>query len=189
MTMVVSASDSFSFSSKLLRRYFLCLFFILRRTIQQSLPNYACDVLHDTCPTKFNGVCDDITNFAQCSGGDCFDCDSCSQFDLDCISCLTKATGCYWCAGQGACLNSNYYKFGTCQTQGDYSATTCSSPKSFFKYVFGRYSVGKRKPSCGACMMCYLCALQLWNANMNDLLWNDKSVAMNCMKYNRGPTT
>lgn len=92
---------------------------------QQDL---SCDVYADSCPTRFDGVCDRDTD-EQCSGnGDCFDCDECQQFAYDCYSCLSN--GCYWCPGDATCFNSDRYILisgqSSCSTADEFIQNSCS---------------------------------------------------------------
>ena len=60
-----------------------------------------CDFNNDPCPTQFNGICESETKADLCGGGDCYDCDPCHQFHMDCTSCV--AGGCWWCPGDAFC--------------------------------------------------------------------------------------
>ena len=92
----------------------------------------ACNVYEDTCPTQFNGVCEAGTGSCNL---DCLDCDQCEQFSQDCTSCLQN--GCYYCAGDATCYNSNLYSFNqfshcTDATSYLHSGDSCEVPGAFF---------------------------------------------------------
>jgi M6 family metalloprotease-like protein len=96
----------------------------------------SCNVTQDTCPTKFNGVCDN--DQPDCAGQDCADCDQCKQFHYDCPGCLSN--GCYFCPGDATCYNSNSYIlniFSQCTKPEDYIQDSCQAADSsnYFRYV------------------------------------------------------
>ena len=106
---------------------------------QVSSQDFRCNALFDDCPSKEDGVCDNVngTNAPGCETTDCFDCNACSQFDLDCETCI-NARGCFWCPGDAACYNSRYEFLGSSCAEADYISIaegTCLPPTNFFKYV------------------------------------------------------
>jgi hypothetical protein len=54
----------------------------------------SCDILTDTCSTALNGVCDAGGGSICDLGTDCFDCDPCQAYTLDCEECI--AEGCWY---------------------------------------------------------------------------------------------
>jgi hypothetical protein len=103
--------------------------------------DFACNVLQDSCPTTYNGVCESEygTNQAACLKGDCGDCDQCVQFSFDCQGCTSN--GCYFCPGDATCYNSNLYTItgavASCNVPSEYTTDTCQNSQSdqFFEYV------------------------------------------------------
>jgi hypothetical protein len=107
-----------------------------------SAQDFTCDTVNDECSTKTNGECDSSLGSNPqpgCLNGDCFDCDLCGQFDLDCNGCL-NAQGCFWCPGDAKCYNSQNYQWksaaSSCNAPLDYiESGTCSQTGNFFRFV------------------------------------------------------
>ena len=99
-----------------------------------------CDVLQDKCPNAMNKICEKDT-VQGCQGGDCYDCDSCTAYHLDCNACISN--GCSWCPGDARCssvgpligLNGIYASFSSCPMGEDW-VTDCdgdSEMDNFFR--------------------------------------------------------
>lgn len=82
----------------------------------QQPQDLSCDLSADTCTEQFDGTCD-----RNC-GLDCFDCDECPQFEVNCGECL--ANNCHYCPGDGTCRNSDRYQItnviSSCETSNDW---------------------------------------------------------------------
>ncbi|CAB9496274.1 Furin-like protease 1, isoform 1 [Seminavis robusta] len=72
--------------------------------IDDAIRNWECDYTYQGsgCSQEFqiDGRC-----FAYSDCPDCWDCDPCRNFDLDCNGCVNAAEGegCYWCPGDAVC--------------------------------------------------------------------------------------
>jgi hypothetical protein len=97
----------------------------------------SCDLENDPCPQAYQNddECDSEFgyNLEECIGGDCWDCDICQEFYLDCGGCLNN--GCYWCDADGTCTNSPGHIFSKsqCQNEDDFVRDTCSPPENMFR--------------------------------------------------------
>jgi subtilisin family serine protease len=87
-----------------------------------------CDYQNDNCPYKGDEACD--VDLGYCFA-DCFDCDNCRQYDLDCSACLVD--GCVYCPKDGLCVSGmipqDYFapsnaKVPACSSQ-DYQSESC----------------------------------------------------------------
>ncbi|CAB9505040.1 Furin-like protease 1, isoform 1 [Seminavis robusta] len=67
-----------------------------------SVSAQSCDFNNDKCPYQFDGECD--ANVYCSANSDCFDCDPCAGFNLDCGLCT--AAGCMWCPYDASCLSA-----------------------------------------------------------------------------------
>ena len=113
---------------------------VLSITVAQT--NLSCDLVNDSCPSRFDGVCDSELGShpkPDCHGGDCADCDQCPQYAYDCGGCV--ANGCYWCPSDATCVNSpNYHLniFSECRAPGDFDQTCdgSSDTNSSFNFNF-----------------------------------------------------
>ena len=64
-----------------------------------------CDFNNDPCPLQFNRRCEAGVPNTGCSANtDCFDCDPCHQFHLDCERCV--ASGCVYCPTDAFCSSA-----------------------------------------------------------------------------------
>lgn len=106
-----------------------------------EIEDYSCDVLFDSCGSRFNQICDSNLGdnpLPGCETSDCGDCDLCRQFDADCEGCL-NANGCNWCPGDATCFNSPLYIFpppsiSSCPNSNDFQqGGTCTEPENYFK--------------------------------------------------------
>lgn len=91
---------------------------------------WTCNVRNDPCPfpLQFNGICQ--SSFVEeCKNGDCYDCDPCRQYRLDCASCLDN--GCYWCPGDASCSGSPLYPQLLGLTAEDDGGVACLVPADY----------------------------------------------------------
>lgn len=124
----------------------ISLFLLPVVTLAAAENDFACNPFQDSCPTKYNGVCDSEygSNVVDaCRGGDCGDCDQCRQFNYDCQGCTSN--GCFFCPGDATCYNSNQYQIQgvvtSCNAASDYTTdtdTSCQNSQSdrIFEYVY-----------------------------------------------------
>ena len=103
---------------------------LIRLLLLHQINSQTCDYQNDDCPYKDNSECDVDLDYCF-AGTDCFDCDKCRQYDLDCGACLDD--GCVYCPKDGICTSESilqdYFapfnvKVLACSSQ-DYQSVSC----------------------------------------------------------------
>jgi len=118
-----------------IRFQLLLLFLLVSRALSLSDTDYTCYLDKDDesgCPL-YNDECDNPnlggSGGDDCRFQDCLNCNyHCRQFDADCYGCV-NAKGCYYCPGDGTCVNSNLYSSN--------KVTACTDDNDLLSSLFG----------------------------------------------------